>query len=68
MVTCISEEFYNTLDPVPELLNFFDFRLEITSASGSKIHYKGYVEIEISVPCLGNFSYCIPEKVKVQEM
>lgn len=66
MVTCISEEFYNTLDPVPELLNISDFGLEITSASGSKIPYKGYVEIEISVPCLGNFSYCIPALVVPQ--
>ena len=41
MVTCIFEDFYNTLDSVLELHNFSDFGSEITSATGSKIRYKG---------------------------
>ncbi|KAH3728530.1 hypothetical protein DPMN_054487 [Dreissena polymorpha] len=40
------------LDPKPELRSLEDFDLDIRVASGEKLPYSGYVEIDITVPCL----------------
>lgn len=60
MVTCISEEFYNTLDSVLELRNFSGFGLEITSVTGSKIRYKGSLSRKLFL-LHSRFSYAPPD-------
>ena len=50
MVTLLSEAFYRTLAPKPELLSLSDFQLDIRGAGDSSIHYTGYVILDICIP------------------
>ncbi|XP_062572826.1 uncharacterized protein LOC134234798, partial [Saccostrea cucullata] len=63
MVTCISESFYQSLKPMPELLSLTNFGLSVRSANGSELPYKGYIEMQINVPCMNDFSCHIPALV-----
>lgn len=54
VVTCISEEFYNSLHPKPELFSITEFGLSVHSANGGELPYRGYIELDICVPCLHN--------------
>ena len=63
MITTISQEFYEMLDPKPELRSLEDFDLDIRVASGEKLPYSGYVEIDITVPCLTDKVFTIPSLV-----
>ena len=59
-VTCISESFYDSLDPAPELLDTKDIGLSIVSANGSQLPYKGYIEADISNPLFEGIALSIP--------
>jgi hypothetical protein len=50
MVTSISEEFYQSLQPLPALHELTEFGLSVESATGADVPYKGYIEADISVP------------------
>ncbi|KAH3889882.1 hypothetical protein DPMN_013949 [Dreissena polymorpha] len=63
MITTISQEFYETLDPKPELRSLEDFDPDIRVASEEKLPYSGYVEIDITVPCLTDKVFTIPSFV-----
>ena len=60
MVTSVSEEFYKSLKPLPQLHLITEFVLEAQGANGDKSPYKGYIEAEISVPFFTNSSFEIP--------
>ncbi|MCG8048682.1 MAG: RNase H-like domain-containing protein, partial [Candidatus Thiodiazotropha endolucinida] len=60
MISSISETFYNSLDPLPELHDISEFGLSVVSAGGSQLPYKGYIEASISVPSLGNSLLTVP--------
>ena len=59
-LTCISEPFYDSLDPKPELLDTKDFGLSIVSANGSQLPYKGYIEADILTPSFEGIALSIP--------
>ena len=50
MVSSISESFYSSLDPKPDLDSLTDFSLDISSANGSSVPYTGYVVVDIGMP------------------
>ena len=60
MITSISESFYKSLNPIPELKDIKEFGLSVLSASGIQLPYRGYIEAEIKVPCLGTEVFHIP--------
>ena len=60
IITSISESFYHSLTPLPELRNITEFGLSIQSAGGAKLLYKGYIEAEISAPFLSNSVFNVP--------
>lgn len=60
MVTLISESFYNSLVPKPELLSLNDFKLDVVGACGSKIPYMGYIEGDIFIPDILETNVFIP--------
>lgn len=60
MISSISETFYNSLEPLPELHDISEFGLSVVSAGGSQLPYKGYIEANISVPSLGDSSLTVP--------
>ena len=49
VVTTIYEEFYNSMNPRPELRDMSNFDLNITGVSGSSIPYIGFIEAQISM-------------------
>ncbi|KAH3755644.1 hypothetical protein DPMN_190342 [Dreissena polymorpha] len=51
MVTTLSESYYNTMDPKPELLPLTDFKIQLTGANGTAIIYTGYIEVAVRLPC-----------------
>ena len=60
MVTSVSEDFYNSLKPLPQLHLITEFGLEVKGASGDKLPYKSYIKAEISIPFFTNSSFKIP--------
>ena len=60
MITSVSEQFYNSMDPVPELHDLDEFGLSVQGATGKELPFKGYVEAEISVPFLSDSVFNIP--------
>ena len=46
MVTCISETFYDSLEPKPELRALEDFKLNVYGAGGNTLPFTGYIEVE----------------------
>ena len=66
MITCISEKFHKSLNPVPELHSISDFVLTIHSANRTVLPYSGFAELEICVPCFGSSSSAIPAFVVPQ--
>ena len=49
MVSSVSQSFYESIYPKPELRNISDFGLKITAANGEKIPYIGYILATVSV-------------------
>lgn len=60
MITSVSESFYDSLQPQPVLHDISDFGLSVIGADGNQLPYKGYIEAEVSVPCLENNTFIIP--------
>lgn len=62
MVTSISESFYNSLNPQPELhsISELGISLSVLGASGSKVPYSGFIEADISVPFLTTENFVVP--------
>ncbi|MCG7876441.1 MAG: pol polyprotein, partial [Candidatus Thiodiazotropha endolucinida] len=62
MVSSISESFYQSMDPVPELGDTKDFGLDLAvyGANGSRLAYLGYIVADVSVPSLGPIKYGVP--------
>ena len=60
MITSVSESFYDSLQPKPVLHDITEFGLSVTSANGTQLPFKGYIEADISVPSLGNNTFRIP--------
>ncbi|MCG8034843.1 MAG: DDE-type integrase/transposase/recombinase, partial [Candidatus Thiodiazotropha taylori] len=59
-ISTITEECLDKLDPRPELRPMDDFELDIRSAGGHTIPYKGYVIVEVSVPFIEGITELIP--------
>lgn len=49
MVSSVSQLFYESMNPKPELRNIADFGLKITAANGEKIPYIGYFLAPVSL-------------------
>ena len=60
MITTISESFYKSMDPLPELHNITEFGLSVQGANGEDLPFKGYIEAEISAPVLSSSVFKIP--------
>ncbi|MCG8034660.1 MAG: DDE-type integrase/transposase/recombinase, partial [Candidatus Thiodiazotropha taylori] len=56
----MSESFYQSLNPLPELKDLTEFGLSVQGAAGVELPYKGYIEAEISVPILSNSVFNVP--------
>ena len=63
MVTTMSEEFLESLNPKPELRDLTDFKISLIAANGSSFPYIGYVEVNISIPFLGRDNVTVPTLV-----
>ena len=50
MVSSLSEDFYNSLEPRPILHDLTDFKLDVYAADGNQLPYSGYIEAEIVLP------------------
>ena len=61
-ITSISESFYRSMDPLPELGDTRDsgIDLEVYGANGSQLVYSGYIKADVSVPNLGSITHGIP--------
>ena len=55
MVTSVSESFYRSLEPQPELHELSEFGLTVKSATDTELPFIGCIEADISVPFLSNF-------------
>ena len=60
VVTAICEEFYNSMNPRPELRDMSNFDLNITGASGSSIPYIGYIEAQVSMSDIDHDPLTVP--------
>ena len=54
IITTMCLEFYNSLQPKPQLHSLEDFNLKINGANGQQMHYLGYVELSLTIPFLKN--------------
>ncbi|MEW8545069.1 MAG: retropepsin-like aspartic protease, partial [Candidatus Thiodiazotropha sp.] len=59
-ISTITEECLKQLHPQPEVRSLDDFELDIRSAGGHPVPYKGYAIVEISVPFIEGVSELIP--------
>ena len=59
-ISTITEEALEQLNPRPVITSMDDFGLDIRSAGGHAIPYKGYIVADISVPYLMDVSELIP--------
>ena len=53
MITTLSEEFYNSLDPKPDFVDIGQFNLKIEAAGGNTVPYSGCIGCALQVPFLG---------------
>ena len=61
-ITSVSESFYRSLNPLPELGDTKDFGIDLTiySANGSQLAYLGYIKGDVSVPSVGTIKHGLP--------
>ena len=59
-ITSVSESFYQSLNPKPALHDVKELGLSVTSAGGSQLPVKGYIEEDVSVPFVNNFTIPAP--------
>ena len=60
MISLLSESFYISMDPVPELGDTKDIDRAVYGANGSQLAYCCYIKANVSVPNLGPFMHGIP--------
>ncbi|KAH3885714.1 hypothetical protein DPMN_009710 [Dreissena polymorpha] len=60
MVTTISQNCYEQMDPKPFLYSLEDLQLSITGANGTELVYMGYIEAAISVPNISEETFDVP--------
>ena len=53
MITTLSAEFYNSLDPKPDSVDIGHFNLKIEAAGGNTVPYSGCIGCTLQVPFLG---------------
>ena len=54
MISTVTKEFLENLEPKPEMLPLENFDLDIKVAGGYFLPYKGYVTVNVIVPFLKN--------------
>ena len=61
-ITSVSESFYKSPDPLPQLSDIkdFDIDLSVQGAAGNVLPYKGYIETMVSVPFLSDLVIDVP--------
>ena len=59
-ITSVSELFYQAFEPKPLLHDVRELGVSVTSASGSQIPVKGYIEVNVSVPFMSGFIIPVP--------
>ena len=60
IISTFSESVWKNLNPVPEILSLQNFLLSVSVASGEKLPYLGYVEVELKVPFVNGKSFQVP--------
>ena len=50
IVSSLSEDFNNPLEPRPILHDLTNFKLDVYAADGNQLPYSGYIEAEIVLP------------------
>lgn len=60
MISTVTEEFLDRLEPKPEMLPLENFDLDIKVAGGYSLPYKGYVTVNVTVPFLKNEQIYVP--------
>ena len=60
MITCMSEDFYESLEPQPELKQIQDFKLNIYGAGGNVLPFLGYVDVPLRVDCIAEVLFILP--------
>ena len=55
MISTISDKMVRALNPTPEILQLDNFMLSINVASGAKLPYLGYVEVDLKIPIISSF-------------
>lgn len=60
MVTLVSESFFNSLVPKPELCSIDNFNLDVVGACGTSLPYLGYIEGDIMIPSVLETSIVVP--------
>lgn len=64
MVTCISENFYESLEHKPVIRDLQDFQLNVYGAGGNVLPFLGYIEAEVRIPCLTENPFFVPVLVR----
>ena len=59
-ITSVSESFYQSLEPKPTLHDVKELGLSVTSAGGSQLPVKGYIEVDVSLPFISDFVIPVP--------
>ena len=59
-ITSVSKLFYQALEPKPLLHDVRELGVSATSASGSQLPAKGYIEVDVSVPFMSDFINPVP--------
>ena len=60
MITCMSEDFYESLEPQPQLKQIQDFKLNIYGAGGDVLPFLGYVDVPLRVDCIADSDLYVP--------
>ena len=60
MISTVTEEFLEHLEPKPEILPLENFDLDIKVAGGYSLPYKGYVTVNVTVPFLRHEQINVP--------
>ncbi|KAH3849933.1 hypothetical protein DPMN_092337 [Dreissena polymorpha] len=60
MVTLVSESFYNSLEPKPDLCSMSCFNLDLVGVCGTSLPYLGYIEGDILIPSILEPSIIVP--------
>ena len=59
-ISTITEEFLDKLDPKPDIYPLDDFHLDIQTAGGHSLPYKGYVRVDVKAPFIDDDFLRVP--------